>query len=582
MKRFTFILILFIFIPNILFSDCHKAVVAITDLKINKLIVYLQDKIDEINDIKKERDTLEDDDPYKGNLSAQIEQLEKQLEERLAYYRKYYKSYNELRSSLLEKFNTNKELVMQYMGSSQGIQLQESKRGGQSDFIMSCTYSMSLTAPDNNYWDKFRGNLFCQLTDVQTGEIIVTLPQNKTVLGKYDAPIESLYSKAWVHIANKLPRSNNLEKTIREYLNYKSAKLEYTYDDEEKKEANGRETGELKISKISNEIPWGNPRPRNIAEFTLKAKQGTFIESNSNEILLTPDDYEKYNYIKSKYKTYDCNKGNITNKLSDKFTLSRTCFLGQSDETLMTEIEVPFECEKPYYTVTTKQKTTVIVKPIENYRGISKDLKSYQEDKDTYYITIDEQDAKIIQYHVDNKSTRKIHRQRYELNLDTCQYEIESEDKLIKNMGGQDILKSEDEGWGFEDDTKIYVSLPSSSNKTLSFTWKRLRDNGTYYKKTTYKKEIPKIAKNILGKINDMATLFRKTSKNSKEMEIFKNLYNYPGTPEEVQCGGRVTLESFLIPPLDALQDPDVEFSINIRPSTKNEVDVIKKRMNLK
>ena len=98
--------------------------------------------------------------------------------------------------------------------------------------------------------------------------------------------------------------------------------------------------------------------------------------------------------------------------------------------------------ENKFFTVTTSQKTTTTVKAIEKYRGIGKDLKSYQEDKDTYYIYIDAENAKIIQYHVDTKSTRKIHREKYKLNMDSCQYEIEQEDKLIKNMGAQNIFKS--------------------------------------------------------------------------------------------------------------------------------------------
>ena len=40
----------------------------------------------------------------------------------------------------------------------------------------------------------------------------------------------------------------------------------------------------------------------------------------------------------------------------------------------------------------------------------------------------------------------------YKLNYKSCQYKIEKEDKLIKNMGGSDILKSEDAGWGFGED----------------------------------------------------------------------------------------------------------------------------------
>ena len=231
-------------------------------------------------------------------------------------------------------------------------------------------------------------------------------------------------------------------------------------------------------------------------------------------------------------------------------------------------------CREPYYTVTTSQKTSTTVKVIEKYRGINKDLKSYQEDKDTYYVYIDIENGKIMQYHVDEKSTRKIHREKYKLNMESCQYEIEKEDKLIKNMGGQNILKSEDEGWWFEDDSKIYVNLPSS-DKELSFTWGSLRKYGNYSNSKKYKKKIPEIVKKMLGKVNDMATLFRKESKNSKEMEIFKNLYGYPGSPADVQCGGKVTMESFLIPPLDGLQDPDIDFSISIRPSNKDEIKIL-------
>jgi len=165
--------------------------------------------------------------------------------------------------------------------------------------------------------------------------------------------------------------------------------------------------------------------------------------------------------------------------------------------------------------------------------------------------------------------------------MQSCKYEIAKDDELVKNMGGIDILKSEDAGWGFEDDTKIYVNLPSS-RKELSFTWGSLRENGHYSKTEKYKKKIPQIVKNMMGKVNDMATLFRNESKNSKEMEIFKSLYDYPGTPEHVNCGGKVAMESLLIPPVDGLQDPDVEFKINIRPSTKSEIKILKNKMNIK
>jgi len=235
-------------------------------------------------------------------------------------------------------------------------------------------------------------------------------------------------------------------------------------------------------------------------------------------------------------------------------------------------------CREPYYTVTTSKKITSHLKVLENYRGLNKDLKSYTEDKNTYYIYIDAEKAKINEYHVSPKSTRTIHRETYKLNHKSCKYEIEKEDKLVKNLGGQYIFKSEDAGWGFEDDTKISVHLPSS-DKDLSFKWGKLRETGHYSNSKKYKKKIPQMVKNMMGKVNDMTALFRKESKNSKEIEIFKSLYDYPGTPEHVQCGGKVAMETFLIPPLDALQDPDIDFKINIRPSTKSEMKIMKKVM---
>ena len=238
-------------------------------------------------------------------------------------------------------------------------------------------------------------------------------------------------------------------------------------------------------------------------------------------------------------------------------------------------------CSKLYYTVTTTQKIISKLKPIEEYRGIDKDLKSFEEDRHKYYIFVDVDKGKILQLHIDNKSTRKIHKEAYVLNMKSCKYEVKKKDKLVKNLGGSPILKSEDKGWSFGKDTKFYINLPSSS-KELSFTWGSLKKSGYYSKSMTYKKKIPKIVKDMMGKVNDMATLFRNESKNSKEIDIFKNLYDYPQTPQYVKCGGKVAMETLLIPLLDGFQDPKVEFKIDIRPSTKSEIKILKNRINIK
>ena len=259
----------------------------------------------------------------------------------------------------------------------------------------------------------------------------------------------------------------------------------------------------------------------------------------------------------------------------ETFILKVTEQLGEEKSTILNELKVPFECPKPYYTVTTKQKTIQKVKPIEKYRGISKTLKNVEEDKNVYYVYVDAENAVIKQYPVDKRSTRSTYREAYKLNMKTCQYEVVTKENLVKNLGGSDILKSEDAGWGFEENTKIYVDLPSSED-ILSFSWGKLRDSGYYSAKRKYKKEIPQIVKTMMGKVNDMATLLRNETKNSKEIEQFKSLYDYPGTPQDVSCGGKVAMESLLIPPLDGFQDPDVAFTIDIRPSTENEIKIMK------
>ena len=324
---------------------------------------------------------------------------------------------------------------------------------------------------------------------------------------------------------------------------------------------------EIKFSSSSYADPATRLRPNTMVATYLVKGNATF-EQGSVSINLRIED--RQGCLRSQAKVSGAE--NNFYKLIDEATRS----LG--DQMCMPESNVQ-NCPKNYYTVTVNTKTTSKVKPLEQYRGISKTLKSFEEDKDVYYIYVDVDKAKIEQYHIDKLSIRKIHKEVYELNMKSCKYEVKSKDKVVKNLGGRNIFKSEDAGWGFEDSSKIYVELPSS-DKQLSFTWGSLQENGTYHASKAYKKKIPKIVKELMGKVNGMATLFRNETKNSKEIEYFKNLYDYPGTPHDIQCGGKVSMESMLIPPLDGLQYPDVEFSIDIQPSTKSEIKVMKAFLN--
>ena len=92
---------------------------------------------------------------------------------------------------------------------------------------------------------------------------------------------------------------------------------------------------------------------------------------------------------------------------------------------------------------------------------------------------------------------------------------------------------------------------------------------------------MPQLAKEIFNKVADITTNYRNTAKNSEEIKIWKAMIEQSATPQETKCGGKVSLESLLIPPIDNTQDQKVEFKINIRPSTKSEIKIFKRRMNI-
>lgn len=461
MKKLFILVAIFILSVNEISAECHKVVIGIdttlSTKSISELTSGYDQDIQDIKDMIEKEDTQANRDYYQGSLDD-VEAKKEKLKES-------YREYSKFLPKLLSKFDTEIKSIISTMSTSPGIELQLSSNNIAADYILFSFFTLKTLQP-------FVGTFFYELHDVSSGEIVWTSTMSEIKLDNSNTFSEEWLSNAWIGILNSVPRSIELESFIRQEIDYKSASLEYKYADENKKEANGREKGEVYITNINSgkRIIWVNDKPRNITEFTLKAKQGSFLETNEKDIKFIPKEYKKNGNLKYDYKTYNCNKKSIKDKLFEIFTLERTCFLGQDDSTIMAKIKSPFECPEPYYTITTSKKITTKVKVIEKYRGINKDLKSYQEDKDTYYIYVDADNAKIVQYHVDVKSTRKIHREMYKLNYKSCQYKIEKEDKLIKNMGGSDILKSEDAGWGFEDDTKIYVILPSS-DKELSFTW---------------------------------------------------------------------------------------------------------------
>ena len=230
---------------------------------------------------------------------------------------------------------------------------------------------------------------------------------------------------------------------------------------------------------------------------------------------------------------------------------------------------------EPYYTAIVTTRRTTLNKPLEHYRGIDKTLKSFEQDKDYYYLYFDLDKGVLHQFHSDSRSSRIIHSERYELNTKKCFYELQSSDTKVKYLGGSPVLKSPDNGWGFEDNSKIYIELPDSQ-KELVFTWGELRKKGSISKHANYKEYMPKLAKKIFNKTNDMATKYRLAARNSQIIAVWKAMVDAYGESKDVKCGGKVALEGMMIPPIDGTYVPDVEFKIYIRKSTQKETDIMK------
>ena len=414
--------------------------------------------------------------------------------------------------------------------------------------------------------------LNCKIVNIETG-VIIHITEGKTKLFTDNglATAQDLIKYGKELFDRKFPKAKELEGAIERDIKFTNATFNYIFDDEDKKYADGQERGKLELTGIEP----GYLSNNTLTEFTLTAKQGLFIEDMSKSVKFTDTEFKNKRKLTFRYQTYDCEDKKNKNRYFETFSLQISNQLTQDKLITVKEYQAPFECLEPYFTVTTIQKTTTLLKPIENYRGISKTLKSFKEDKDIYYIYVDINKGEIVQLHMDNKSTRKIHREAYVLNMNSCKYEVKTQDELVKNLGGSSILKSEDEGWSFDENTTFYVDL-EPEHKPLTFKWKRLKKDRRYSKSITYKKKVPQLAKDILSKANDMVTLFRNKSKNSEEMEIFKSFYNYPGTPRDVQCGGKVAMETLLIPPVDGMEEPKVEFKINIGQSTKKEKNIMK------
>jgi len=574
MKKIIYILILSISV--IFASSCHKGVIAISDLQIHPLSSFSKDLEDEIDETQKEYDNEKEDFYYKENLKKRLGYLKKRLKYFKDYEKKYLQAYPELRRMLLDKFNNNKNTIIQFMGDSSGIKLQDI--GHQADFMLFVRYIITKMPPDNRKWDKIRGFLLLELADVETGVIVwVSDPYaNIEILGKYSDSAKNMFSIAWPHILNKITRANKLEKIISQYLDHKGAKLKYTHSDD-KKIANGKSKGKITIQKITSDVLWHNPKPRNIATFTLQAMQGKFAD-NKQEVTSIPRDYTSHKEKQFEYTTYNCRKEGIKDKYYETFTLTRSCFLGKEDNKILKVYKEKFNCPDFYYTLTLDITNYAQATPKNKYRGINEPLKSYELEHLIYYVYVDEDEGVIHQYLDTKKSYVKTHSEKYKLNSLACQFKkvVDEDTNYLKYGYYMKFLKSEDNGWGLDDDSKIYINLPHLKNKPFVL-WKRLKNSGYYSKNLTYSYEEPGLK--MLQSAIDQGYSESTPLVGSKASKLLQAMVVAYAPSEQAKCNGKIVFESWFPGPLGSVNiaKPKIKAKISIRPSNENEINIMKK-----
>lgn len=248
-------------------------------------------------------------------------------------------------------------------------------------------------------------------------------------------------------------------------------------------------------------------------------------------------------------------------------------------------------CREPYYTATFNKKITKKAKVLKSYRGMSKSLKNVLEDHEKFYIYVDVANGKVIQHFVEDKSYRKNHREKYKLNMQTCKYSIDVKDTKIKKHGARSLLRSDDMGWGIEDETEFYVKLPHTE-KRVSFTWKYLKKYGRINENISYSygifdlpkdlannaelKKGAKMAEEETKKLGKNSADYIRKAENNEGLKKFQKFVTHPLTPKDIQCGMDVSMESMMMQPLDGTLDPKVNVKVNIRNSSKAEIAIMK------
>ena len=413
----------------------------------------------------------------------------------------------------------------------------------------------------------------CEIINIITNKKLL-ITQGKTKVFSDGGLLDSkaLIKEGKRLINRSFPKASELEKSILNDIKFTKADLSYHHNIAQKV-ADGKSKGQITISTIKP----GFLSRNHLTKFELSVKQGT-VNDNKKSIVFYDSDFLKKQPLTFGYKSYNCKDKGLQDKYHEIFTLKVIEQLQESKDELLEQLKVKFECLKPFYTLNVNIINYSSVKPKKNYRGIGEILRNYEKKHLVFLIYIDE-DKGIIYQHLDTeKSYIKVHHEKYKLNSIACQFEKVADDNIhyLKNGYYMKFLKSEDNGWGLDDDSKIYIDLPHLKNKPY-ILWKRLKNSGYYSKNLTYSYEEPGLK--MLQSVIDQSYSESTPLVDSKASKLLQAMVVAYAPSEQAKCDGKIVFESWFPGPLGSvtIAKPKIKAKISIRPSNENEINIMKK-----
>jgi len=365
--------------------------------------------------------------------------------------------------------------------------------------------------------------------------------------------------------------------------------------------ANGKDEGFIKIIEFSDVLKFGYPKPYNLAEYTLTAKQGVFTKTNSKEIKFTPYDYlQARKKLKFKYKTYNCNQKNIRDKEFETFILTRNNFLGAENSTYMGKVKliekkVNFRCKPYYFIIETKIKEKYISRKTKGANSMINTPNSLISSWNTTHISkqimhIDAARGSIKMAPLKGDGHKIVRGKYYKFNNKNCTYEPKSNITKDENIR-YSIATLKHHNIGLVDDDKATIELEVSDTpfkKIFSINWKTLENSsswsgdGAYHNMSTrgdMDMDLDKIPEGMeevsaLGNTIKNLILAQRKAFGAKSKEMTQEGIKYFARSEEEACHQKRGHEFFFVNK-KITKSTDIEVDIKIRDATKYEIDLM-------